>query len=77
VVQLHTGWRDILDRWKIEAVLVPPSCAVAQALLLEPEWHAAFSDPKAVLLLRTLPAAELATRLQESTLGESAVKRAK
>ena len=77
VVQLHTGWHDILDRWKIEAVLVPPSCAVAQALLLEPEWHAAFSDPKAVLLLRTLPAPEIATRLQESTLGESAVKRAK
>jgi hypothetical protein len=65
VVQLHTGWQDILNRWKIEAVLVPPSCAVAQALLLDPGWHAAFSDSKAMLLLRTLPAVDSVTLLQE------------
>ena len=42
VVEIRTGWRDVLDRWKVEAVLVPPSCALAQALLLDPNWHAAF-----------------------------------
>ena len=57
-VQLRTGWRDILDSWKVEAVLLPPSCALAQALLLDPNWHAAFSDPKAIILLRTHPAVE-------------------
>jgi len=51
-VQLRTGWRDVLDRWKVEAVLVPPSSALAQVLLLDPNWHAAFSDAKAILLLR-------------------------
>ena len=52
-VRLRTGWRGVLDRWKVEAVLVPPSCALAQALLLDPGWHDAFSDSKAILLLRT------------------------
>src|SRR6267378_5593691 len=55
-MQLRTGWRDILDHWKVEAVLVPPSCALAQALLLDPNWHVAFTDSKAIILLRTHPA---------------------
>ena len=54
-LQLRTGWRDILDRWTVEALLVPPSCALAQALLLDPNWHATFIDSKAVILLRTHP----------------------
>jgi hypothetical protein len=57
-MQLRTGWRDILDRWKVEAVVVPPSCALAQALLLDPNWHAAFGDSKAIILRRTHPAVE-------------------
>jgi hypothetical protein len=57
-VQLRTGWREVLDTWKVDAVLVPPSCAVAQALLLDPRWRAAFRDSKAILLLRTPPAPE-------------------
>ncbi|MGA6987902.1 MAG: hypothetical protein WBZ01_17725 [Terriglobales bacterium] len=55
VVDLRTGWRDVLDRWKVEVVLVPPTCAVAQALLLDPNWHAEFSDPESIVLLRTHP----------------------
>jgi hypothetical protein len=58
VVQLRTGWRDVLGRWKVEAVLVPPSCAIAQALFLDPEWYVAFSDSKAIVLLRRHPAVE-------------------
>jgi hypothetical protein len=57
-MQLRTGWRDVLDSWKVEAVLVPPSCALAQALLLDTNWHIAFSDSKAIILLRTHPAVE-------------------
>ena len=53
-VQLRNGWRDVLDSWKVEAVLVPPSCALAQALLLDPNWHVAFTDSKAIILVRTL-----------------------
>ena len=55
-VLLRTGWRDILDRWKVEAILVPPSSALAQALLVDADWHAAFSDSKAILLVRTTKA---------------------
>ena len=51
-VQLRTGWRTVLDSWRVEAVLVPPSCALAQALLLDPEWHVAFSDSMAILVQR-------------------------
>ncbi len=60
VVQLRTGWRDVLDRWRVETVLVPPSCAIAQGLLLDPEWYVAFSDSKAIVLLRRHPAVESA-----------------
>jgi hypothetical protein len=77
VLQLHTGWKDVLNRWQVEAVLVPPSCAVAQALLLDPDWHAAYSDSKAVLLLRTLPGIDNAPLLRESSLREPVVTRAK
>ena len=52
-VQLRTGWQDVLDSWKVEAALLPPSCALAQALLLDPNWQAAFRDSKAILLVRT------------------------
>jgi hypothetical protein len=57
VVDLRTGWRDVLDSWKVEAVLVPPTCVLAQALLLDSNWHTAFSDSKAIILLRMHPPA--------------------
>jgi hypothetical protein len=63
-VHLRTGWRDVLDRWKVEAILVPPSCALAQALLLDPNWHAAFSDSKAMIMVRKHPAVENADIFQ-------------
>jgi hypothetical protein len=58
-VQLRTGWRDVLDSWKVEAVLVPPSCALAQALILDPNWQAAFIDSKAIILVRRHPPPEI------------------
>jgi hypothetical protein len=65
VVELRTGWRDVLDSWRVEAILVPPTCAVAQTLLFDPNWHAAFSDSKAILLLRRHPAVENADIFQK------------
>jgi len=63
VVRLQTGWRDILDRWQVETVLVPPSSAAAQALQNDPNWHAAFSDSKAIILVRTYPAPKITENL--------------
>jgi hypothetical protein len=70
-VQLRIGWRDVLDRWKVEVVLVPPTCALAQALLLDPNWHAEFSDSKAILLLRTHPTVENADLFQRPIVTKS------
>ena len=44
-VQIHNGWKDILERWKVETVLLPPSCALAQALLLDGNWKTVFRTP--------------------------------
>ena len=51
-LQLKSGWRDVLDSWKVETVLVPPSCALAQALLLDPNWKTVFADSKAIIMVR-------------------------
>jgi len=53
VVQLRNGWRNVLDHWQVEEVLIPPSSAIAQALFLDPEWNVIFSDPKAIVLVRS------------------------
>jgi hypothetical protein len=52
-VQLRTGWREVLDRWGVRAVLLPRQAALAQALVLDPNWHLEYHDAQAVLLLRT------------------------
>jgi hypothetical protein len=64
-VELRTGWRDVLDRWQVETVLIPPSCALAQALQLDPGWHADFADSQALVLVRAHIAAQDATDSRE------------
>jgi hypothetical protein len=64
-VQLRTGWREILDSWDVEAVLLPPSSALAQALVLDPNWRSTFSDSGAILLLRRHPTVENAAISQK------------
>src|SRR6266404_2125348 len=49
--QLRDGWEQVLDRWRVEAVLVPPSGALAQSLLLDDRWHVEFRDSHAILFL--------------------------
>jgi hypothetical protein len=74
-VQLRSGWRDVLDSWKVEAVLVPPSSALSQALLLDPKWHVAFVDSKAIILVRTNPPLEIpALSRALSPVGEESEK---
>ena len=59
-VQLRTGWREVLDRWNVRAVLLPPFCALVQALVLDPGWHLEYRDSQALLLVRTFPTSEKA-----------------
>jgi hypothetical protein len=55
VVDLRSGWRHVLNTWDVDAVLVPPSTAVAQALQLDRQWLDSFHDSKAILFLRLHP----------------------
>jgi hypothetical protein len=57
-VQFRTGWREVLDRWGVGAVLLPRRAALAQALVLDPNWHLAYGDAQAALLLRTTQSSE-------------------
>ncbi|MFY9562481.1 MAG: hypothetical protein WAQ52_19790 [Terriglobales bacterium] len=57
-VRLGVGWDQVLDRWGVQTVLVPPSCALAEALLLDPGWHAEYRDSQAIVMLRTRPLSE-------------------
>jgi hypothetical protein len=52
---LHAGWEQVLDKWGVQAVLVPPN-AMAQGLLLEPRWHAEYRDSQAIVFLPSHPA---------------------
>ena len=38
-IQLQTGWEQVLDGWGVDAVLIPPSCGLAQALALDDGWR--------------------------------------
>jgi hypothetical protein len=55
VMSVRSGWHDILDRQLVDTILVPPSSALAQALLLDSGWRTAFQDNKAIVLLRSRP----------------------
>jgi hypothetical protein len=50
--ELRTGWREVLNHWGVNAVLIPPSCALAQALRLEPDWHTKVIHQGTILLVR-------------------------
>ncbi|MGH7517785.1 MAG: hypothetical protein ACREOC_09980 [Gemmatimonadales bacterium] len=51
---LDPGWRDVLDKWKIELVLVDPRSRLATELVREPDpgWRVWGCDSVAVLLER-------------------------
>jgi hypothetical protein len=49
---VRTGWKEILDSWNVQTVLLPTSSALAQVLLLEPHWHAVYDDSRAIIILR-------------------------
>jgi hypothetical protein len=52
VAGLKPGWRDVLDRWKIDLVLVPADSDVAAELAREPVWHVLYRDQVAALFQR-------------------------
>ncbi len=51
-IELHNDWKTALDAWTIDTVLLPPSCALTQALLIDSDWQGVFSDSRAVIFVR-------------------------
>jgi hypothetical protein len=54
VAGLDPGWRDVLDRWNIDLVLVPADSSVAHELVRESAWHELYRDDVAALIQRKL-----------------------
>lgn len=52
VTGLEPDWRAVLDRWRIEHVLVPARSRLGAQLAREPGWRIAYCDATAVLLTR-------------------------
>jgi hypothetical protein len=50
--QLKDAWRQTLQRWNIEAVIVPEDSALATGLRASPGWTVAYQDAQAVILTR-------------------------
>ena len=51
--QFKGAWRDPLQRWNIDTVLVPPDSALATGLRNSPGWTVAYEDSQAVVLVRS------------------------
>lgn len=52
IIEARPGWRDALDSWDIQAVLVPPNVRIAHALVADIGWQPAYSDRKAIIFVR-------------------------
>jgi hypothetical protein len=52
VAALEPGWRDVLDRWNVDLVLVRADSGVAHELGRESAWRELYRDDAAALLQR-------------------------
>jgi hypothetical protein len=48
--QLKNAWREPLQHWNIDTVIVPPDSALATGLRSSPGWTVAYEDSQAVIL---------------------------
>jgi hypothetical protein len=56
--QLKRSWQQILQRWHIDTVILPPDSALAVGLESAPDWTVSYRDSQAIILTRpkaTLP----------------------
>ncbi len=52
VLQLSSNWREVMERRRFDAVLLPPRWPLVEMLKRSPEWSIAADDGKAILFLR-------------------------
>jgi hypothetical protein len=48
--QFKGGWRQSLQRWNIDTVLVPADSSLATGLRRAPGWTVSYEDPQAIIL---------------------------
>ncbi len=48
--QFKGDWRQTLEQWSIDTVIVPPDSALATGLRSSPGWTVSYEDPQAVVL---------------------------
>ncbi len=48
--QLRDDWREPLQRWNVDTVLIPPDSALATGLRNSPGWTVAYEDSQAIIL---------------------------
>ncbi|HET7469308.1 MAG TPA: hypothetical protein VFJ81_06505 [Gemmatimonadales bacterium] len=48
---LDPGWREILDRWKVNMALIPPQSRLAHELVRDRSWRIWYCDSTATILL--------------------------
>jgi hypothetical protein len=48
--ELKGGWREVLQRWHVQTVLVPPDSALATGLRSAPGWTVDYQDSQAIIL---------------------------
>lgn len=53
ILEARIGWRQVLDRYHIDMVLVPPQTPLVELLLLGGGWRVLHREPASVLLART------------------------
>ncbi|MBA3259715.1 MAG: hypothetical protein H0T68_09650 [Gemmatimonadales bacterium] len=67
VWNLEPGWRDVLQRWDITLVLLPPRARLADELISDHGWSIWYCDSTAAILARPTDAARRAPVMNHST----------
>jgi hypothetical protein len=50
VANTGDGWRDTLDHWQVDTILMPSNTKIVAALAADPDWTVAYRDPIATVL---------------------------
>jgi hypothetical protein len=50
IVRLQPGWREMLEKYHIQTILMETNAPVVQALLQDPQWRVAYGDRQATAL---------------------------
>jgi hypothetical protein len=54
VIEAHEGWQDVLDRWRVDAIVLQPQDATIVGMLEEdPDWRVAYRDRSGTVFVRT------------------------